>query len=92
MEHFVKLDCLPKGVIFPKILTDRVRYDADGKRLVFQGFMSKGEFDRLYLLSDDWGYRRAVEELFRNSTEEFQPASNSLFGRLKSIFTHHGLL
>jgi hypothetical protein len=88
MEHFVKLDCLPHGFVFPPSLTDRVRYDSDNQRLIFRGFMSKGEFDRLYLLSDDWGYRRALEELFRNSTDDSRPTSHSVIGRLKAIFSH----
>jgi hypothetical protein len=90
MEHFVKLDCLPEGLVFPTSLADRVRYDANAHRLAYVGFMSKGDFDRLYLLSEDWGYRRALEELFRDSTEDSQPKSSSMVGRLKAIFGQRG--
>ncbi|MBX6314931.1 MAG: hypothetical protein IRY99_18740 [Isosphaeraceae bacterium] len=70
MEHFVTLDKLPQGLEFPASLADRIRYDPATRRLIFQGFMSKAEFDRLCRLSDDWGYRRTLEELFRLCTPE----------------------
>ena len=65
MDRFVKLDRLPDGLQFPPDLKDRIRYDAESRRLVHRGFMSKADFDRLSRLSDDWGYRRQLEELFR---------------------------
>jgi hypothetical protein len=65
MDHFVALEKLPPGLQFPPDLADRIRFDADARRLHFRGFMSKADFDRLCRLSDDWGYRRPLEELFR---------------------------
>jgi hypothetical protein len=70
MDHFVTLNRLPEGVQFPPELSDRIRYDGSSCRLVFQGFMSKAEFDRLSVLSPDWPYRRALEDLFRLCTPQ----------------------
>ncbi len=67
MDHFVTLNKLPAGVEFPAELRDKIQYDETSHRLVFHGFMSKAEFDRLCSLSDDWGYRRPLEDLFRIS-------------------------
>jgi hypothetical protein len=63
-EHSVRLDQLPEGVVFPPELKDRVFYDATKKRLVFRGFMTKAEHDRLSQLSHDLQYVRALEQLF----------------------------
>ena len=69
MDRFVRLDRLPKGLRFPPDLKERIWFDDNEKRLVYRGFMSKVDFDRLCKLSDDWGYRRPLEELFRLSVE-----------------------
>ncbi|MDR3635137.1 MAG: hypothetical protein P4L84_15140 [Isosphaeraceae bacterium] len=65
MDHFVTLDRLPPELQFPPDLNDRIQFDADSRRLYFRGFMSKADFDRLCHLSDDWSYRRPLEDLFR---------------------------
>jgi hypothetical protein len=65
MDHFVTLERLPDGLTFPPDLGDRISYDPATRRLAYRGFMSKAEFDRLCQLSNDWGYRRPLEELFR---------------------------
>jgi hypothetical protein len=65
MDHTVRLDRLPDGLAFPPDLLERVTHDATRKTLSFRGFMSKADFDRLSRLSEDWGYRRSLEELFR---------------------------
>lgn len=65
MDHFVGLDKLPPGLEFPPDLADRIHFDATARRLCFRGFMSKADFDKLSRLSDDWGYRRPLEDLFR---------------------------
>jgi hypothetical protein len=65
MDHFVKLDKLPDGYQFPPDLQDRMFFDPEAHKLVFRGYMSKGEFDRLSQLTRDWGFRRSLEELFR---------------------------
>ena len=70
MDHFVTVDRLPSGLQFPPDLSDRIRYDAERRRLSFHGFMSKAEFDRLCSLSDDWSYRRPLEDLFRQCMPE----------------------
>jgi hypothetical protein len=69
MEHSVKLEALAAGLEFPESLRGRIAYDAANKRLVFRGFMSKGEFDILTSLHNDLQYRRAVDVLFRVSTD-----------------------
>ena len=70
MEHFVSMDKLPDGLQFPPELSGRIHFDSDRHRLVFRGFMSKADFDRLCKLHDDWGYRRPLEDLFRQCTPE----------------------
>jgi hypothetical protein len=61
----------------------RIRYDPIRRRLVFLGFMSKSEFDRLNRVSDDWEYRRKLEDLFRLCIPE-EPRSG-VFTRVKSV-------
>jgi hypothetical protein len=70
MDHFVCLERIPPNLQFPAEFQDRLRYDAGARRLIHRGFMSKAEFDQLWLLSDDWGYRRSLEELFRLCSPE----------------------
>jgi hypothetical protein len=65
MDHFVDLDRLPEGFLVPPDLAEQVHLDPDLKRLSFRGFMSKADYDRLSLLSEDWSYRRHLEDLFR---------------------------
>jgi hypothetical protein len=91
MERFVRLESLPEGLTFPPQFADRIRYDASSRQLSFQGFMSKGDFDKLYLLSDNWTYRRALEELFRRCTlAEDKPPR--ILARLKTVLSGIGLL
>ncbi len=84
MEHFVTLQRLPANFQFPPDLADRIWFDEVHRRLVFRGFMSKAEFDRLSLLSDDWAFRRALEDLFRLCLPEAQrrPLLSRLFSAL----------
>lgn len=70
MDHFVTLERLPDGLEFPPEMGGRIGYDPERRRLGFRGFMSKAEYDRLFALSDDWTYRRQLEELFRLSVPE----------------------
>jgi hypothetical protein len=65
MDHFVKLERLPEGIEFPPHLSERIHFDASARRLVYRGYMSKADFDRLCQLSNDWAFRRTLEELFR---------------------------
>jgi hypothetical protein len=65
MDHFVNIDRLPDGLEFPADLKERIHFDAEGHKLVFRGYMSKSDFDRLSQLTRDWGFRRKLEELFR---------------------------
>jgi hypothetical protein len=83
VEHFVPVERFPQGIEFPADLWMGIRYDPIRKRLVFLGFMSKTEFDRLCLLSDDWGYRRPLEDLFRQCTPEETPSG--LFHRVRTV-------
>ena len=59
MDYFVKIDRIPEGVEFPPPLKDRIHFDADSHKLIFHGYMSKTDFDRLCQLSNDWNFRRA---------------------------------
>jgi hypothetical protein len=85
MDHFVRIERLPAGIQFPAEFRDRLLYDESRHRLVYRGFMSKGDFDRLCQLSDDWGYRRPLEELFRQCTPESTTSSGGLRRWLSSI-------
>jgi hypothetical protein len=67
MDHFVKLERLPDGYEIPRELRDKFQFDAEAHKLVFRGYMSKTEFDRICEPTRDWGFRRLVEELFRMS-------------------------
>jgi hypothetical protein len=78
------LERFPAGVEFPDELKLRIRYDPVRRRLVHIGFMSKIEFDRLWLVSDDWGYRRALEELFRLCTLDEEQGSG-VFRRVRAV-------
>jgi hypothetical protein len=85
MDHFVRIERLPEGIQFPEEFRDRLLYDEARHRLVYRGFMSKGDFDRLCRLSDDWSFRRPLEELFRQCTPETAMPSRGLRGWFSSI-------
>lgn len=68
MIRAVSVDRLPEGLSFPGDLQRKIHYDPSQRRLAFEGFMSKATFDRLYRLTDDRDYRRALEELFQACT------------------------
>jgi hypothetical protein len=83
MDHFVNLERLPDGYQFPPDLGDRIQFDAERHRLVFRGYMSKADFDRLCERTTDWGFRRKLEELFRLSIPDAEPGrggARRLFG------------
>ena len=86
MDHFVTMDRLPDGLEFPPDLKDRIWFDAVKRRLVFRGFMSKADFDRLCRLSDNWGYRRPMEDLFRLCTPEEPARLRGLLASLASLW------
>ena len=85
MDHFVKLDRLPEGLEFPPQLKDRIHFDAAAGKLVFRGYMSKTDFDRLCQLSNDWKFRRTLEELFRISVPEEEPRSRGIHRFLAAV-------
>lgn len=67
-KNFAKLKNLPQEIIsFPDSLKDKIRYSINRKLLVFKGIMSEEERDRLLGLSSEGQYKRAVEELFKES-------------------------
>lgn len=70
MEHTVSFPELPPNLKLPPELSDRFGHDTARHCLYYRGFMSKAVFDRLIQLHESWAYRRAVEELFRQSTAE----------------------
>jgi hypothetical protein len=91
MDHFVPVEALPKGLVFPPDLADRIRYDPATKRLSYRGFMSKADFDRLCKLHDDWAYRRPLEELFCLSTAEGEPRKGGMNPRLVAAIAGLGI-
>ena len=90
MDHFVNLDRLPDGLEFPPDLKDRIQFDPIARKLIFHGYMSKTDFDRLSQLTNDWSFRRSLEELFRLSIPD-EPSrrrgSRSISGRFARLFT-----
>lgn len=84
MDHFVKLDALPDGMRLPQDMKDRLWFEPDSHKLVHRGFMSKADFDRLSQLSENWSYRRQLEELFRLSGPE-EPRPRGLRGLLAAV-------
>ena len=68
MTRCVQLRELPDGFQFPDELQDRISFDPEKHQLVFDGFMSKKDFDRLVQLHNDISYQRALEELFQTCT------------------------
>jgi hypothetical protein len=85
VDHVVKLERLPDGLVFPEDLADRIRIDPESKTLSFRGYMSKADFDRLCELTRDWSFRRKLEELFQISIDADEPQPRGLHGLL-SIF------
>jgi len=77
MEHSVKLANLPKRVVFPERLKERVHYDPARGEFLFRGFMTKCTYDELAALDDDADYRRALEQLFVLTSEEVAPRASS---------------
>jgi ferric-dicitrate binding protein FerR (iron transport regulator) len=73
MEYSVQLAELPREVVFPPHLQDRVRYDPQQQRLIYRGFMTKRAFDELASLSDAVTYHRALEQLFVLTAAEIAP-------------------
>lgn len=78
VDHFVKLDRMPEGFDFPPDLKDRIRFDNERRELVFRGYMSKSEFDRLCQLTQDWKFRRTLEELFCLCVPDEPPPSSGI--------------
>ena len=85
MDHFVTLERLPEELEFPADLKDRIRLDAQSKRLYFRGYMSKTDFDRICMLTKDWSFRRKVEDLFRVCIDDELPASKAGRGLLSLL-------
>lgn len=83
MEYSVQLAELPREVVFPPHLRDRIRYEPQQQRLVYRGFMTKRAFDELAALSDAVSYRRALEQLFVLTAAEMAPPASS--GRRRAI-------
>jgi ferric-dicitrate binding protein FerR (iron transport regulator) len=83
MEYSVQLAELPREVVFPQHLRDRIRYEPQQQRLVYRGFMTKRAFDELAALSDAVSYRRALEQLFVLTAAEMAPPASS--GRRRAI-------
>jgi hypothetical protein len=84
--HSVRLERMPENLRFPEQLSDRIWFDGQQRRLVFRGFMSMAAFDRLHELSNECGYQRAIEELFRQCVyDESAAQSRPLRGFLPIV-------
>jgi hypothetical protein len=90
VDHFVKLDKLPDGFEFPSHLEDRIHFDAEARKLVFHGYMSKADFDQISQRTTDWKFRRTLEDLFRLCVPEPPSAPKGFRGilaKLRRLFT-----
>ncbi|MDB5350858.1 MAG: hypothetical protein JWN86_2105 [Planctomycetota bacterium] len=87
MEHYVAIDQLPKGFRIPKDFQDRLRFEPATGRLIHVGFMGKADFDRLCQQTNDWPFRRKLDELFRLCADENAEKPKGL-RRLLGAFTH----
>jgi hypothetical protein len=85
MDHFVNLERLPDDFVVPPKFQNRLEFDAEAHKLVFRGYMSKAEFDQLSSLTNDWRFRRNLEDLFRQCIPETKPNPAGL-GRLLANF------
>jgi hypothetical protein len=79
VQRTVPLRELPSGVEFPTELRSRITYDAGKQQLVFDGSMSKQDFDCLLGLHNDIGYQQALQELFQKCTFPRSPAPSQRF-------------
>lgn len=86
MDHFVKLEHFPQDLKLPPQFQNRLEFDAVAHKLVFHGYMSKAEFDQLSSLSNDWKFRRTLEDLFRLCTPDPKPPPTGL-GRFLATFS-----
>ncbi len=68
LEFPDSLDELLQSLEFPDSLRDKIHYKTKEKLLIFTGYMTKSEKEELARLSEDSQYRKAVEQLFREST------------------------
>ena len=48
----------PDDFVHPPKFQNRLEFDAEAKKLIFHGYMSKSEFDYLGTLTQDWRFRR----------------------------------
>jgi hypothetical protein len=75
--HHIPLSELPADMQLPGELKERFWFDAEHKRLCFNGFMSKSVYDRLKVLSRDELYQRALEDLFRICVPDDEPSGST---------------
>ncbi len=85
MDHFVKLEQLPADFAIPPTFQDRMEFDDKAHKLIYHGYMSKTEFDHLCSITKDWGFRRSLEELFRQCTPDSVPTQRGI-GRVLANF------
>ena len=78
MEYSAKLERLPAEVSINDRLSERFRYDAERKQLIYRGFMTKCAYDEISALSDNLDYHRAVEQLFVMTSAEVAPPKKGL--------------
>ena len=83
MDHFVQIDEPLTSDFFPEELKSKIHFDDKRRCLVFSGFMTRYEFDRLRQLNGGLSYQRALHRLFQISTIDTEPVShrfrNSIF-------------
>jgi hypothetical protein len=85
VDHFVNVQKLPEDFIIPPKFQNRIEFDAEAHKLIFHGYMSKTEFDHLSSISQDWRFRRTLEDLFRQCIPDSKPTHGG-FGRVLANF------
>lgn len=68
MIRATPLRSIPSDLQFPPGLEERIAFDPQRQVMTFRGFMSKRDFDKLVVLSNDVEYQRAIERLYQVCT------------------------
>lgn len=67
-EMTTQLETLPAGLVFPPLLAQKMRYDADKKLLYLRSTLSDVEVKELLALNEDPNYQTAVRELAQRAS------------------------
>lgn len=75
-DYVVKLDALPKKLVFPDKFAKRIKFDKQAKALVLRGALTKAERTALISLSANNAYKAAIDELGQKQLAVLDEALN----------------